>query len=121
MDGSLLCTSKESRRKANQFIKNHVSSKNMIPFSVSYENQKRHSVAFLSFLKSLPNICQYYLSRINERNLPVNVKEISVTPLYDLKKIHEIFTSFSKASRKRSRTEVGLCEMYDENLNLITN
>ena len=108
-----------NKKNALNFIKSHVNASNLIPFSVSYEISKRQSLEFLEYLKSLPYVCHFFLSRIQAKEVPINVKSAGVKKLYDLRKVHEILNSLQDVKKiDRSR---GLCEMYDENLNLIRN
>jgi hypothetical protein len=105
------------RKEAMFFIKSQVNSSNLIPFSISYEGKKRQSIKFLKYLKSLPYVCHYYLSQIQIRELPVNVISIGKKKLNDLRKVHEMLNSLKE--KKQVKKSKGLCEMYDENLNLI--
>jgi hypothetical protein len=107
------------KQNAVNFIKSHVNASNLIPFSVSYEQTRRQSLDFLDYLKSLPYICHFFLSRIQAKEVPINVKPTGVKKLYDLRKVHEILNSLQD-TKKIDRSK-GLCEMYDENLNLIGN
>jgi hypothetical protein len=114
-----LQSKKSMKQNIVKFIKSHVNASNLISFSVSYELHKRQSLKFLHYLKSLPNICHFFLSRIHAKEVPVNVNIRGVKKLYDLRKVHEILNSLQN-TKKIDRSK-GLCQMYDENLNLIQN
>lgn len=108
----------KNKKEATMFVKSHVNSSSLIPYSVSYENEKRGCIKFLRFLKSLPYVCHYYLSQIQVTELPVNVVSLGTKKLYDLRKVHEMLNSLDE--KNQGTTSRGLCEMYDDNLNLIS-
>ena len=109
----------QSRQDALSFIKSHVNSSDLVPFSVTYQAERRRSLAFLRYLKSLPYVCQYFLSRIQAKEVPVNVVNRGAKQLYDLRKVHEILSTLR--DKKQIDRSKGLCEMYDDNLNLLVN
>ena len=99
----------------NNFIKSHVDSKKLIRFSVTAEKSSRDTVEFLTFLKSLPYVCNFYLSRIQHQDLPVNIKDRGRTKISDLKTVHETLNSLEASKRRQNVHKI--CEMYDDNLN----
>ena len=105
-----------SKKDTLVFIKSHVNSSCLVPFSVSYEGSRRQQLDFLAFLKSLPFVCHFFLSRIQAREVPVNVLNRKTNKLHDLRKVHEILHSLE--GKKQGFTNWDLCQMYDHNLNL---
>jgi hypothetical protein len=101
----------------HKFRKNLVNAKKIIVFSVSYDSHRRQSVEYLKFLRDLPHVTNFFLTKIHNKNLAVNVDRKKYTKLNDLQKIYEILNKFD-VSKGNSKKVQNICELYDNNLNL---
>ena len=108
---------KKTIKLNTKFIKSHINAKKLIQFSVTYDKCKRINLEFLNFLKNLPFVCNFFLSKIQAKQMAINVVDRGSGKLNDLKKVHEILNTLEQSKTKKKMK--GLCELYDDNLNLV--
>ena len=114
--GSMMESTLPSKKETQRFVDSHVNSRKLIPFSMTFDSKSRGSLGFLDFLKSLPNVSHFFLSRIQERETPVNVVDRGARKLYDLRKVHQILNQLDVV---KTNFRGDLCGLYDDHLNLI--